>query len=117
MPSHGSGIEHVTFHSVKFTHIFELAADLSNLSGGDKPFQNRIVLVAGITSFCGFGIISGDDLYRDRLYVALRGLARGKSHVISGWMNLFMVESERLVPRSLVTRLAGRMMRAEHGDY
>src|SRR6266478_4019448 len=45
--------------------------------------------------------------------VALRGLARGKSHVISGWMNLFMVESERLVPRSLVTRLAGRMMRAE----
>src|SRR6266576_5613989 len=48
--------------------------------------------------------------------VALRGLARGKSSVISGWMNLFMVESERLVPRSLVTRLAGRMMRAEHGD-
>src|SRR6266480_1171508 len=48
--------------------------------------------------------------------VALRGLARGKSNVISGWMNLFMVESERLVPRSLVTRLAGRMMRAEHGD-
>ena len=48
--------------------------------------------------------------------VALRGLARGKSHVISGWMNLFMVESERLVPRSLVTRLAGRMMRAEHGN-
>ena len=48
--------------------------------------------------------------------VALRGAARGKSHVISGWMNLFMVESERLVPRSLVTRLAGRMMRAEHGN-
>lgn len=45
---------------------------------------------------------------------ALRGLAHHKPIVISGWTNFFMVESERLVPRSLVTRLAGRMMRAEH---
>lgn len=48
--------------------------------------------------------------------VALRGLARGKSHVISGWTNFLMTESERLVPRSLVTRLAGRMMRSQHKD-
>jgi short-subunit dehydrogenase len=48
--------------------------------------------------------------------VALRGLARRKAVVVSGWTNLFMVESERLVPRSVVTRLAGRMMRAEHGE-
>jgi uncharacterized protein len=47
---------------------------------------------------------------------ALRGLARRKAVVISGWTNLFMVESERVVPRSLVTRLAGRMMRAQHGE-
>src|SRR5881394_1493887 len=45
--------------------------------------------------------------------VALRGLARGKSHVISGWTNFLMTQSERLAPRSLVTRLAGRMMRSE----
>ncbi len=44
---------------------------------------------------------------------ALRGLARGKSHVVSGWTNFLMTESERFVPRALVTRLAGRMMRAE----
>jgi len=44
---------------------------------------------------------------------ALRGLGRGKSHVISGWTNFLMVESERLAPRSLVTRLAGRMMRSQ----
>lgn len=44
---------------------------------------------------------------------ALRGLSRGRSHVISGWINFLMVESERLAPRSLVTRLAGRMMRSE----
>jgi len=40
---------------------------------------------------------------------ALRGLARGKSHIISGWVNRVMTESERLAPRSLVTRMAGRM--------
>jgi len=42
---------------------------------------------------------------------ALRGLKRGKSHVISGWMNFFMIESERLVPRSLVLRTAGAVLR------
>ena len=46
---------------------------------------------------------------------ALRGLARGKSSVISGWTNLFMVESERLVPRSLVLRVAGTMLRSQQG--
>lgn len=45
---------------------------------------------------------------------ALRGLARGKSHIISGWINRAMTESERLVPRSLVTRMAGRMMRGHY---
>ena len=42
---------------------------------------------------------------------ALRGLARGKSHVISGWTNYFVTESERLMPRSVVVRIAGKMMR------
>jgi uncharacterized protein len=44
---------------------------------------------------------------------ALRGLSQGKSHVISGWTNFLMVESERLAPRSLVARVAGRMMRSQ----
>jgi short-subunit dehydrogenase len=44
---------------------------------------------------------------------ALRGLAQGKSHIISGWTNFFMTQSERFVPRSLITRVAGRMMRAQ----
>jgi short-subunit dehydrogenase len=44
---------------------------------------------------------------------ALRGLARGKSHVISGWTNFLMAQSERLAPRSLITRVAGRMMRSQ----
>src|ERR1041385_606195 len=44
---------------------------------------------------------------------ALRGLAQGRSHIISGWTNFFMTQSERIVPRSFVIRLAGRMMRSQ----
>jgi short-subunit dehydrogenase len=44
---------------------------------------------------------------------ALRGLARGKSHIVSGWSNFLMIETERLLPRALIARLAGRMMRAQ----
>ncbi|HEX9543795.1 MAG TPA: SDR family oxidoreductase [Pyrinomonadaceae bacterium] len=47
---------------------------------------------------------------------ALRGLASGKSHIISGWANWAMMEAERLAPRSLVTRMAGRMMRGRYNE-
>src|SRR5437764_3397037 len=43
---------------------------------------------------------------------ALRALRRGKSSVISGWTNFFMVESERVVPRSLILRAAGAVLRS-----
>ena len=46
--------------------------------------------------------------------VALRALARGKSSVISGWTNWLMVESERLVPRKLVLRAAGAVLRSHN---
>jgi uncharacterized protein len=52
----------------------------------------------------------------DVVDTALRGLARGKSHTVSGWTNLLMIESERLVPRSLVARIAGRALRPYFGD-
>jgi short-subunit dehydrogenase len=47
---------------------------------------------------------------------ALRGLARGRSHIISGWANYLMTESERLVPRRFVERMAGKAMRPVFGD-
>jgi short-subunit dehydrogenase len=47
---------------------------------------------------------------------ALRGLVQGKSHIISGWTNFLMTQSERLAPRSLITRVAGRMMRSQQRD-
>jgi short-subunit dehydrogenase len=46
---------------------------------------------------------------------ALQGLKRGKSHIISGWTNYLMTESERLVPRWIVARIAGKAMRPKYG--
>jgi uncharacterized protein len=47
----------------------------------------------------------------DVVKTALRGLKRGKAHIISGWTNFFMIESERLVPRSLAARVAGTVLK------
>jgi uncharacterized protein len=44
---------------------------------------------------------------------ALRGLARGKNVVISGWANWFVVEAERVVPRSVVTKVAAKALRSK----
>src|SRR6266851_3671630 len=52
----------------------------------------------------------------DVVATALRGLARQKSHVVSGWTNLLMVEVERFVPRSLVIRVAGKALRPKYGE-
>lgn len=43
----------------------------------------------------------------------LEGLAKGKTTVISGAMNRFMMEAERLAPRRFVARAAAKMMRPE----
>jgi short-subunit dehydrogenase len=43
---------------------------------------------------------------------ALRALNRKKSTVISGWTNFFTVEAERIFPRSLVTKIAGKALRS-----
>lgn len=47
----------------------------------------------------------------DVVDTALRALKRGKSHVISGWSNYLVTESERLMPRSFVLRTIGSIMR------
>src|SRR5215831_18443545 len=44
--------------------------------------------------------------------VALRALKRGQASVISGWTNFLMVETERLVPRTFVLRVAGSILRS-----
>lgn len=52
----------------------------------------------------------------DVVETALRGLNRRTGHIVSGWSNLLMVEAERFVPRSLVVRLAGSLMRKQYDE-
>jgi short-subunit dehydrogenase len=47
---------------------------------------------------------------------ALRGLARHKTVMISGWTNWFVVEAERFVPRSMVTKVAAKALRSRFED-
>jgi uncharacterized protein len=44
---------------------------------------------------------------------ALRALRHHKPSVISGWTNWLAVEAERLVPRSFVTKIAGKALRSQ----
>ncbi|HEY3025512.1 MAG TPA: SDR family oxidoreductase [Pyrinomonadaceae bacterium] len=74
--------------------------------------ETRFFEAANIERPPGRVIQSAEDV----VDTALRGLKRGKSHIISGWANFLMIESERLVPRSFVARMAGKVLRKEHGD-
>jgi short-subunit dehydrogenase len=47
---------------------------------------------------------------------ALNGLKRNKSHIISGWPNFLLTESERLLPRSIIARVVGKALRSQYGD-
>lgn len=47
---------------------------------------------------------------------AMKALGRGKGHVVSGLSNLVMVQAERFVPRAVVVRVVGRMMRKSFGE-
>lgn len=44
--------------------------------------------------------------------IALNGLKKGKSHIISGWVNYITAESQRLVPRSLSLKVVGNALRS-----
>jgi hypothetical protein len=45
---------------------------------------------------------------------ALRGLASRKSSIVSGLANFMMIEAERFVPRTLIVKVAGKMMRNQY---
>jgi len=90
----------------------------------NRPFGIKVMaLCPGVTETNFFEAARGrkpparvSQTPEEVVETALQGLNRGKSHIISGWTNFFMTQSERLVPRSLVTRVAGRMMRSQNED-
>lgn len=52
----------------------------------------------------------------DVVETALRGLKGRRSHIVSGWSNFMLTEAERFLPRSIVVRTAGKMMRRQYEE-
>lgn len=80
-----------------------------------------MALCPGVTETNFFEAAHGDkpparvaQTPEDVVETALAGLRRRKGHIVSGWTNFMMTEAERFVPRSLVVRAAGKMMRKQY---
>ena len=90
------------------------------LSEENRPHKIRVLaLCPGVTDTNFFAASKIDrppmrtvQTPEEVVSAALRGLARGKSVVISGWANWFVVEAERVVPRSVVTKVAAKALRS-----
>ncbi len=86
----------------------------------NRPYNIRVMaLCPGATEtnfFAAAGVKKPPfriaETAEDVVETALRGLDKGKGHIISGWINYVQTQAERLVPRSLVTRIAGAGMRS-----
>ena len=88
----------------------------------NRPFNVQVMaLCPGVTdtNFFVAGHIDkppmrGSQTPEQVVETAMRGLRRGKSHIISGWSNYLMAESERLVPRSFIARAVGTVLRPRY---
>lgn len=85
-----------------------------------RPFGVRVCALCPGTTHTEFQSVAHqpDRVFRSAetaekvARVGLEALAAGKSYVISGVMNKLMKEGQRLAPRSLVTKISAKMMRA-----
>jgi uncharacterized protein len=85
----------------------------------NRPFGIKVMaLCPGVTETRFFEASNierppfrGSQTPEEVVDTALRGLRRGKSHIISGWHNLIPIRSGQLVPRSLIARFIGKIMR------
>ncbi|HEY0078909.1 MAG TPA: SDR family oxidoreductase [Pyrinomonadaceae bacterium] len=95
------------------------------LSEENRPYGIRVLaLCPGSTDTNFFEVAQGErppqsimQTPRQVVETALKAVERNRSHVISGWGNFWMVEAERFAPRSLVARIAGRIVRNRHQKH
>jgi short-subunit dehydrogenase len=89
------------------------------LSEENRPFGIHVMaLCPGVTETNFFEAakmdrppMRGSQTPEEVVETAIRGLKRKKSVIISGWPNRLTVFAERLFPRSVVLRIAGKALR------
>ena len=78
----------------------------------------RVLALCPGSTESNFHAVAGTDRRRRPMQtaeevvdIALRALAQGRGHVVSGWNNRLMVQAERFVPRKLIVGAAERLFK------
>jgi uncharacterized protein len=115
-----------SFQAVPFisTYAATKAFDLlfaEGLAEEMKPYGIRVCALCPGSTESEFHTIAGQEKFTSRhqesaekvARTGLEALAAGKSYVISGLGNYLGAQSQRIVPRRMVTRIAAGMFRPE----
>jgi short-subunit dehydrogenase len=113
------------FQGVPYTAIYAATKSFilnfgEGLWGECREYGVRVLTLCPGPTATNFQAVSGTSKMRnpstrqspeDVVDAALQALANGRGVAVSGFANRVMVAAERLVPRSLATRVAGKLFR------